>query len=149
MFYIAQVNIGRMLAPLDSPTMAGFMARLADINALADSAPGFVWRLQTESGDATSVRVFDDDRMMLNMSVWDSIEALWNFSYKTEHAPVISGRTQWFERLSTPYMASWWIPAGNLPTPQDAKMRLQLLEQQGATAEAFTFKARFPMPQSE
>jgi len=149
MFHIAQVNIGRMVAPLDSPTMAGFVGQLAAINAIADSTAGFIWRLQTPTGDATSIRVFDDDRMMINMSVWESIEALHEFSYKTSHAGVMSQRANWFERLTTPYMALWWIPVGTVPTPEDGKARLDHLEKHGPTAHAFTFKTRFPMPTSD
>src|SRR5574341_824674 len=95
---LAQVNIGRILAPLDGPIMAGFVARLDEINALADESPGLVWRLQTEEGNATDLRPYDDDRILVNMSVWESLEDLKAYVYKSVHAEVMRQRRQWFEK---------------------------------------------------
>src|SRR5947209_3239430 len=115
MYHLAQVNIGRLLAPLDDPSIAGFVEQLDPINALADAAPGFVWRLQSEEGDATSIRPFDDDTILVNMSVWESIESLTAFAYTGEHRPIMQKRRQWFERFNGAYMCLWWIPAGHIP----------------------------------
>ncbi|MHB8626129.1 MAG: DUF3291 domain-containing protein [Aggregatilineales bacterium] len=148
-YHLAQINIAQALAPMTDPIMAGFVAQLDTINALADTAPGFVWRLQTESGNATTIRVFDDERLIVNLSVWESIEALSEFAYKTTHTQVMSHRKEWFERMSVPYLAMWWIPAGHIPTVLEAKARLEHLQLHGPTAYAFQFKTRFPTPHPE
>jgi hypothetical protein len=122
--------------------MAGFMGALEPINAIADAAPGFVWRLQDEAGDATAIRPFEDDSLMINMSVWESREALWRFVYDSEHLAVMRRRREWFARMKV-FMALWWIPAGTLPTLEDAKERLAALELRGPTPYAFTFKRPF------
>ncbi len=145
-FHLAQVNIARMLAPLDDPIMKDFVDQLAQVNALADESPGFVWRLADESGGAaTDIRAFDDERILVNMSVWESIEALQEFSYRGHHAGVVRDRGKWFEPRSS-RLALWWLAAGALPTVEDAKRKLDLLEANGPTPAAFTFKERFPPP---
>ena len=118
-YWLAQCNIGRLLAPLDSPQLAGFVGALEPINELADRAPGFVWRLQTEDGDATAIRAFDDDMLIMNMSVWESLDALGEFVYRSPHRDVMRGRRQWFEKLADAYMVLWWIPAETYPTVSD------------------------------
>jgi hypothetical protein len=143
-FHIAQVNIGRIKGPLDGPVMAGFVARLDEINALADSSPGFVWRLQTSEGNATYFRPFYDDQLLLNMSVWESVDALKSYVYRTAHAELLRQRHEWFEKLSQVYVALWWVPAGHIPGIDEAKKRLAHLEEHGPTEFAFTFKAIFP-----
>jgi len=142
-YHLAQINIARMVAPLTAPGMAGFVNQLEAINALADDSPGFVWRLQTEDGDATALRVFADERILVNMPVWETVEALYEYTYRTAHAGVFRNRKQWFERLDGPHLALWWIPAGQIPSPEEGKQRLVLLAEQGPTPEAFTFKQRF------
>lgn len=142
-YHLAQLNIGRMLAPMDSPTMAGFVARLDDINALADNAPGFVWRLQDEAGNATALRPYEDEWIIINMSVWESVEQLKAFTYSTGHAGVMRGRRQWFEPHTEMYFVMWWIPAGHIPTPQEARERLDYLQAHGETSHAFTFRTMF------
>jgi hypothetical protein len=139
---LAQVNIGLAKGPMDSEVMAEFAAALEPINALADSSPGFVWRLQDDSGDATSIRAFDDERMLINMSVWESVDALAEFVYRSAHTQVMRGRKQWFETIRL-YMALWWVPAGHRPTPLEARERLEHLRLHGPTPYAFTFKRRF------
>jgi Domain of unknown function (DUF3291) len=148
-WHLAQVNVATLLAPITSPQLSGFVARLEEINALADGAPGFVWRLQTEDGDATAIRAFDDDRIIVNMSVWESIEALGAFVYRSRHIEVLRRRREWFARMTTPILALWWVPAGSTPTVADAKQRLDLLERLGPTRSAFTFKEPFPPPGSD
>jgi uncharacterized protein DUF3291 len=145
-YHIAQINIGRILAPIDDPIMAEFVAQLPPINALADSSPGFVWRLQTESGDATSIRIYEDDRIAVNMSVWESVDALREFAYKSSHAGVMRDRKRWFEKFDGPYMAMWWIPSGHIPSTEEGKERLDYLREHGDTAYAFSFKNLFPEP---
>jgi hypothetical protein len=144
--HIAQLNVARLLEPLDTPRLADFVAALDPINALADSSPGFVWRLQAEGGDATSIRVYDDEMIIVNMSVWESIEALAAFVYKGPHTQVMRRRREWFEHLKDAYTALWWLPAGELPSVADAQRRLEQLRQHGPSEVAFGFKRPFPPP---
>ena len=125
------------------------MAALDPINALADASPGFVWRLETPEGNATALRPYDDDRILVNMSVWETIEALHAFAYRSGHTDVLRRRREWFERYPGPSMVIWWVAAGHLPTIEEAKDRLALLERDGPTAEAFTFRETFPAPDHE
>jgi len=142
-YHIAQINIARMLAPLDDPIMADFVNNLDRINALADNAEGFVWRLQTEDGDATALRVFDDVMLIVNMSVWESIDALFNYTYGSDHVDVFRRRRDWFDKMDQHHLALWWVPVGKLPTIEDARERLAHMDHNGSTPLAFTFKQRF------
>jgi hypothetical protein len=144
--HLAQVNLATLRAPIDAPELAGFVAQLEPINALADRSPGFVWRLQTEDGDATAIRPFDDDRIIVNLSVWESLAALRDFVYATRHLEVLRHRRAWFHRMPDPYLALWWVPAGTIPTVAQARDRLRLLAANGPTADAFSFRAPFPEP---
>jgi len=135
-------------APIDSPLLAEFVAGLEPINALADAAPGFVWRLQTEAGDATAIRPYDDDRIMVNMSVWSSVEVLKGFVHGAEHRAYLSRRREWFERMHEAIVALWWVEAGHLPTLDEAKDRLALLDRVGPSPAAFTFRTAFPAPEA-
>ena len=144
MSQIAQVNIARMKAPLDSPVMESFVGRLAEINALADGSPGFVWRLQTPEGDATYLRPYDDDRILFNLSVWESVEALKNYVYRTAHAELLRDRRNWFEQFAGSSVALWWVPAGHVPGIDEAKQRLARLAEDGPSQFAFTFKTVHP-----
>ena len=146
-YQIAQMNVGRAVAPLDDPRLAEFMNRLDEVNALADEAPGFVWRLQSESGNATDILISDDPRFIVNMSVWENVEDLFGYVYQTGHTEVMAKRRQWFEKHDGPYMVLWWVPAGHQPTPQEGMRRLALLAKHGPTPRAFTFKKRFPQPE--
>jgi Domain of unknown function (DUF3291) len=149
-FHLAQVNVGRFRAPIDHPSMEGFRSQLDPINALADRTPGFVWRLQTEDGNATAIRPFDgDDRMAINMSVWESLEALQHYVYRSAHVGPLRDRSRWFEPIEGPILALWWVPAGHIPTVAEALERLQHLKEHGPSAHAFTFRAPFPSPDSE
>jgi hypothetical protein len=141
--HLAQVNVARMRAPIDDPLLADFVARLDEVNALADAAPGFVWRLQTDAGDATAIRAYDDDRILFNLSVWRSLDDLKAFVYRTIHNDVMRQRATWFERATEPYAAMWWIPVGHIPTVAEAKERLELLRRDGPGPEAFTFRRSF------
>ena len=145
-FHIAQINIARMLAPIDSQIMSDFVAQLPPINALAEESPGFVWRLQSEGGDATSIKVYDDDMVIINLTVWESVEALRQYVYKSAHSGVLRDRKRWFEKFDGPYYALWWVPAGQIPTPQEGKERLEYLRVHGETEHAFSFRHIFPQP---
>ncbi len=140
---VAQVNVALPRAPLDTPALAGFVANLEPVNALADSAPGFVWRLADDSGDATSIRAFEDERLIINMSVWESIDALWEFVYSDRHLEVMRRRREWMTRLADAYMALWWVPAGTIPSVAEARDRIDHLRAHGPTPRAFTFKRRY------
>jgi len=149
-YHLAQVNIGRLRAPLDDPMMDGFRTALDPINALADETPGFVWRLQTEDGNATAIRPYpDDDLMAINMSVWESLESLQQFVYKSEHVTTLRARKQWFEPIAGPILALWWVPVGHVPTVTEARERLTHLERHGPTPHAFTFRTPFPAPNAD
>jgi hypothetical protein len=145
-YRLAQLNISRIRVPLDSPQLSEFVAALEPINALADKSPGFVWRLQTEEGNATSIRAFDDDMMLVNVSVWESLDALSAFVYQSDHRAVMLQRRQWFERPADASVVLWWVPADHIPSVDEAKQRLELLRQHGPGPEAFTFATAFPAP---
>ena len=147
-YHLAQLNIGRIRGPLESPPLAEFIAALEPINAIADKSPGFVWRLQTEEGDATSIRAFDDDMLLVNMSVWESLDALSAFVYQSDHRAVMLRRREWFERPADAFMALWWVPADHIPTVNEAKQRLERLREHGPSQEAFTFSKPFPPPEN-
>ena len=141
--HIVQANIAQMRAPLDDPMMAGFNERLEPLNALADESPGFVWRLRTEEGDATEIDVFGDELVLFNMSVWESIDALESYVYNSNHVSAVQKRAEWFERHTKSPFVLWWIEAGEIPTIEEGKARLEKLWSDGPTADAFTFRHRF------
>jgi hypothetical protein len=141
--HIAQVNVARALEPLDSPLLRDFVAALAPVNALADAAPGFVWRLQTEAGDATAVRIGADSLVIVNLSVWASLEALWAFVYASSHVGVMQRRRTWFERPAQAHLALWWVRAGETPDVGDAAARLDAIRRDGPGPRAFDFKHPF------
>jgi Domain of unknown function (DUF3291) len=146
-YYLAQVNTARLRAPLDAPEMADFVAQIQTINAIADDDPGFVWRLRSEGAeDATSIRAFDDERILITLTVWKSVEALSQYVYRGAHAAIMRDRRRWFERLDQPILALWWIPVGHLPTVEEAKERLTHLQHHGSTPVAFSFNKPFPSP---
>ncbi len=142
-FHIAQLNIARMRTPLEDSAMAGFVARLDEINGLADSSPGFVWRLKSEGGNATYLRPYGDERILFNMSVWESVEHLRRFVYGTMHVEVMRRRADWFEKFDGAFVALWWVPAGHAPSVDEGKQRLAHLDAHGPTQFAFTFKKVF------
>ena len=148
-FQLAEVNVAKLRAPLDDPLLAGFVAQLDAVNAEAEASDGFIWRLASDGGGASSyIRAFDDDSLLINISVWQSVDHLHRYVYRSSgHAVAYRARREWFEPLATP-LAMWWIPAGHEPTILEAKERLELLQREGPTADAFTFKSRFPAPDS-
>lgn len=147
-YHLAQINIAKGLSTLDDPIMKDFVDRLDQINALADSSPGFIWRLQTDGGDATSIRAFDDEKIIVNMSVWESFQSLKDYVYSGEHLEAMKTKKSWFEKMQGPVFALWWIPAGSIPTVQDGKNSLEQLKKFGSTSRAFTFAEPKEMPES-
>jgi hypothetical protein len=147
LYQLAQINIGRVRAPVTDPLMAGFVARLDEINALADAAPGFVWRLKDDAGNATAFRPYaNDDRILINMSVWETPTHLRDFVYRTAHVGVMRQRKSWFERFEGMYYALWWVPHGHIPSLKEATDRLEHLRTHGESTHAFSFDQVFPAP---
>jgi hypothetical protein len=145
-WHLAQVNIGRLVAPEGDPRVQPFFDALDRVNALAEASPGFVWRLTGEGNNATDLRPTPDPLLAVNMSVWTDADALFAFVYRSTHTPVMARRRDYFERFDGAFQAMWWIPAGEIPTLSDAFSRLWMLDRYGPTSHAFTFKARFPAP---
>ena len=145
-WHLAQVNIGRLVAPEGDPRVQPFFDALDRVNALAEESPGFVWRLTGEGNNATDLRPTPDPLLAVNMSVWTDADALFAFVYRSAHTPVMARRRDYFERFDGAFQAMWWIPAGEIPTVADAFARLWMLDRYGPTPYAFTFKTRFPAP---
>ncbi len=144
-FHLAQMNVATMRYPKDDPRVAEFFERIDEINAIADASPGFVWRLQDESGNATAIET-DDPYEIVNMSVWESVDALFAYVYRSDHKQLIAKRKDWFERPTKAFQALWWIPAGHTPSVDEGLDKLRRLDANGPTADAFTFKTLFPSP---
>jgi len=142
---LAQLNIALLRAPLDSPLLTEFVANLERINTLAEQAPGYVWRLQTEDGNATAIRPFGPE-YLVNLSVWMDVESLFAYVYRSAHAKILSRRKEWFAPMTSAYSVLWWIPMGHRPTTEEAKQRLEMLRANGPSAQAFTFKQPFAPP---
>ena len=145
-YELAQLNVGVIKGPMDSPVMADFAASLDRINALADRSSGFVWRLQTGDGDATTIRPFGNANMLVNMSVWKDLESLSRYVYNSEHVQIMRRRREWFERMDEAYLVLWWVPAGHRPSVEEALVRLETLRRNGPGAGAFTFRTAPPPP---
>lgn len=145
-FHLAQINIAQMKAPLTDLVMTEFAEALNEVNAIADQSPGFIWRLQTASGNATNIRAYSDPKMLVNVSVWQDIESLKTYVYKSLHGKFFVRRRQWFEKYQGEHFAMWWIPAGHLPTVEEGKMKLESLTLHENSPEAFTFAQPYPCP---
>jgi hypothetical protein len=146
-YELAQLNIGVIRGPIDSPVMAEFVANLDRINALAERTPGFVWRLQTEEGNATAIRPYpENENMAVNMSVWTDVDALRRFVFHSDHVAIMRRRSEWFVKMDEAFLVLWWVPQGHKPSIEEAKEKLELLRRKGPSAEAFTFRQAFPPP---
>ena len=145
-YRLAQLNIAKLLHPIDAPETAGFSDALDEINALAEGSPGFVWRLKADDGNATSFRFGDDDMIVVNLSVWQTVAACQDYVYRSAHGRYLARRKEWFDRMPEAYLVAWWVPAGHEPTLEEAGERLAKLRADGPTAEAFTFKTAVPPP---
>ncbi len=144
-FELAEINIGRLLAPIDDPMIADFKNNLDRINELAEGHDGFVWRLTGEGNDATDLVAFDDPAVITNMSTWRDMDALAAYVYRSDHRTIMRRRAEWFDKMEV-YMALWWVPAGHRPTPAEGRARIELMARLGPSPEAFTFKTPFPSP---
>jgi hypothetical protein len=141
--HLAQLNIGRLRAPMDDPLIDDFRENLDPVNALAEASPGFVWRLQDDAGNATGIKPYGDDLEIVNLTVWESIDALADFTYRSGHTAFLRRRREFFEAPTLPILCLWWIPEGTVPTVEDAVARLEHLREHGPTPTAFTFRHRF------
>ena len=144
--HLAQVNVAQAKADMESELMQGFVSRLDEINALAESAEGFIWRLKEDGGSATAIRVFDDPLLLINMSVWANLEALKHYVYKSLHVELIKDREVWFNKMGESHQALWWIPAGHIPSTEEARKKLEYIRKNGPSADAFTFAKPYPTP---
>lgn len=149
MFHLAQVNIARARAPLTDPLMAEFVASAARVNAEAEAAAGFVWRWVDPPDSCIGADLFGDALIVVNLSVWESLEALRDFVYRSDHMQALRRRAEWFTRVEGPHLALWWVPAGHQPTVHEAKERLHHLAQHGDSATAFTFRSPHPAAAGE
>lgn len=145
-YHLVQVNIGKINAELDDPIMSGFVQRLDEINSLAEESKGFVWRFQTEEGDATYLRPFEDTRILFNMSVWEEVEDLMNYVYASKHLELLKAKSEWFTKLGEAHLALWWVKKGHIPTVEEALDKLNIIKENGPSSEVFTFAKRFPKP---
>ncbi len=145
-YQLAQLNIGIIKGPMDSALMADFAANLARINAVAEQSPGFVWRLQTDDGDATAIRPFEDKNLLVNMSVWSDLESLSRYVYQSAHVELMRRRREWFERMNSAFLVLWWVPTGHRPSVGEAVAKLEALRANGPTPAAFTFRQAYPRP---
>ena len=147
-YHLAQINVGKLKAPIDAPETADFKNNLDRVNTLTEASPGFVWRLTGEGNDATDLVAFDDPLIITNMSVWESPAALGAFVYRSGHVEIMRRRAEWFEPMDV-FMALWWVPAGHEPTVAEAVGRLALLRRKGSGPEAFTFRELYPAPDAQ
>ena len=145
-YHIAQFNVARMIASLDDSVMRGFVDGLEPINTMADESPGFVWRLKDDSGDATSIQAFGDEAILVNMSVWKSLDSLKRFVYRSAHLDFLRKKEAWFQPLGGPSLVLWWIQQDHIPTVAEGKQRLEMLGARGPSQEAFTFSQSFTAP---
>ncbi|CAM2006353.1 DUF3291 domain-containing protein [Acanthopleuribacter pedis] len=146
-YHLAQYNIARALYPLDDERMHGFMSQLDAVNALAEAAPGFVWRLKSDSGNSTDIQLYEDARIVVNMSVWTDPDTLFEYTYHSDHVKVFADRHQWFERRTKQAsLVLWWHPADETPSGEEGKKRLAYLQEHGPSPHAFTLKKRFDKP---
>jgi len=145
-WHLAQINVARLLAPRGDERVAPFFDALDRINALAEASAGFVWRLQSDGGNATDIHATSDSLLLVNMSVWLDPESLFNFVYRSAHTPEMARRREYFGRFEGAYQALWWVPSGHEPSVDEGLSRLWRLDRYGPTREAFTFKVQFPAP---
>lgn len=144
-FELAQLNMATLKAPLDSPVLADFVANLDRINDLAESSPGFIWRLKGEGADATDLRPMGE-AVIVNMSVWKDVASLNAFVYRSDHVQIMRRRKEWFERMVDAAVVLWWVPRDRRPTVEEAIARLEHLRRNGPAPEAFTFRHAFQAP---
>jgi hypothetical protein len=142
---LAELNLAKMTMPLEAPGMADFVDNLERVNALAESSPGFIWRLQDEAGDATALRPFGED-ILVNLSVWADLDALRDFVFRSAHSGFMRRRSEWFAKMDDAYLVLWWVPCGHQPNETEAWERLEHLREQGPGPQAFGFRQTFAHP---
>lgn len=148
-YHLVQINHARLLAPLDDPRIVDFLNALDEINHLGERTAGFVWRLVGTGDNATDIQLFADPMVVVNMSVWEDIDSLFAFTYRSQHADFYRRRREWFEPATLPTPVLWWQPAGYIPSLEDARQRIEYMAQHGATPYAFNFKQRFSSEEAE
>ncbi len=141
--HLAQLNIAKAKYSLDAPEIKDFVDNLEPVNNLAESSEGFIWRLKDEQGDATNIQAFSDPDVIVNMSVWDSPDALKNFMFRTHHRNFLRRKKEWFHNIPEDNYVLWWVPIGHVPTIEEAVEKLDFLRSNGDTPYAFTFKSNF------
>ncbi|MEM7293920.1 MAG: DUF3291 domain-containing protein [Pseudomonadota bacterium] len=146
LYHLAQLNIARMKYTLDDPALKDFVDALDPVNASADAYPGFIWRLQTDDGDATDIRIYDDDHYLVNMSVWRDLDTLKSFVASQQHGNIMRRRSEWFEKMDVPFSVLWWVPEHHRPSVPEAQDKLDALREDGPTPAAFNFESVFPPP---
>lgn len=149
LYHLAQVNVGRLRAPLDDPLMAGYMALRPVIDALARQSPGFIWRRGGPGSTARETDLYEDQMIIANVSVWVGLDDYLNFVYRGEHLEVLKHRYEWFERFGGPRHALWWIPQGHLPSAEEARERFEYLRGHGETPYAFSSRKAFLAPDED
>lgn len=140
---LAQFNIAEAIAPMESPVMADFVNNTDRINALADKHPGFIWRLKDESDNAYSIKAFDSEFTLVNMSVWKDRESLFDFVYNSGHVKILKRKKEWFRKMLKMHMVLWNVEEGHIPTIEEGKERLEYLQEHGESEYAFSFKSSF------
>lgn len=146
MYYLAQINVGRLRAPLDDPCMAEYVALRPVIDALARTSPGFIWRRTGPGSTAKETDLYDDPLIIANVSVWAGLQEYAQFVYRSEHLEVLKRRAEWFQPIDGPHAALWWVPQGYFPSAEEARARFESLRSYGETPYAFSFKKAFPPP---
>lgn len=147
MYYLAQINIAKAIAPIDSEIMQGFVNQIAAINQLAEQSKGYIWRLEGAYENALAIQAFEDSNMLINMSMWQDLQSFTDFVYKSAHKQLIKDKHQWFEKPTKPIFAMWWQKAGTYPTVEDGKNKLHHLEEHGVSETAFTMRKHFAPPE--
>ncbi|WP_299532677.1 DUF3291 domain-containing protein [Ulvibacterium sp.] len=149
-YQLAQINVARMIGVnIEDPIMQEFVDNLDNVNELAENSAGFIWRLKDESNNASNFNPFNDEQVIINISVWKDIESLENFTYKTFHTDFLKRRKEWFHKYGKAYFALWWIEEGRYPSIEDAMERLEFLQLNGVTERAFNFRDRFTRPKKQ
>lgn len=147
-YQLAQLNVGLAKDSVDSELLVDFAAQLDAVNAAAESSPGFIWRLMDDNNNATGFNAFDDENMLINISVWDSVESLQKYIYSDIHMAVLKNKSKWFENMESAHLVLWWIKEGEYPNIEESLERLSHLSAHGPTVHAFTFRDTFPAPSS-
>ncbi len=147
-YHIAEINIAKMKGVnINDPIMKEFADNLDEVNRIAEKSEGFVWRLKDDNNNATNFNPYNDVQIIINVSVWTSIETLEQFMYRTFHSEFLRRRKEWFITYGTAHTAMWWVPQGHIPSLQEAVEKLDYLQQHGPSPLSFDLKNKFPAPE--